>query len=80
MGSKISNWFLTFLLHTFFHSILAASHEANACLLLWQSLSFAMSSAEETLQPIYSLFDPIRPLSTFISTALGNMGVYAYVF
>lgn len=41
--------------------------------LLWQSLSSGVSSGEKGLQLIYSLFDPIRPMSTFVSTALGNV-------
>lgn len=43
--------------------------------LQWQSLSSAVSSGEKGLQLIYSLFDPIRPMSTFVSTALGNVCV-----
>lgn len=44
----------------------------------WLSLSSAASSGETALQLIYSLFDPIRPMSTFVSTALGNMCVCVY--
>ena len=32
-------------------------------------------SGEKAQQLIYSLFDPIRPMSTFVSTALGNVSV-----
>lgn len=47
--------------------------------LQWQSLSSAVSSRETGLQLIYSLFDPIRPMSTFVSTALGNVCVSVYM-
>lgn len=47
--------------------------------LQWQRLSSAVSSGEKGLQFIYSLFDPIRPMSTFVSTSLGNVCVRVYM-
>lgn len=48
--------------------------------LQWLSLSSGESPGERGLQLIYSLFDPIRPMSTFVSTALGNVCVYIYIY
>lgn len=36
-------------------------------------MSSAVSSGDKALQLIYSPFDPIRPASTSVSTALGNV-------
>lgn len=43
---------------------------------MWQSQSSRESSGQKGLQFIYSLFDPIRPMSTFVSTAPGSVCVY----
>lgn len=46
----------------------------------WQSVFFGEGSGETGLLLIYNVFDPIRPMSTFVSTAQGNVYVCVCVY